>query len=231
MILFVKNIDIEGPETMGGYFGKKGVTVKTVGLDTGGSLPEDFGDLEAVVVLGGPMNVYEEDTYPFLKDEDVFIKKILEQRIPFLGICLGAQLLAKAAGARVGRSPKEEIGFSNIQLTEDGKKDPLFNGIPKIVEIFQWHGDMFEIPVKAELLASSKDCPHQALKVGPCAYGLQFHIEITDKSIREWSEEYWRDKPECAVQKSVMLADYQNKKAQFTRIADKIYENFLGIIS
>jgi GMP synthase-like glutamine amidotransferase len=230
MILFVKNIDIEGPETIGGYFKKKGFAIKTVGLDTGGSLPEDGGDLEAVVVLGGPMNVYEEDKYPFLKDEDIFIKKILEQRVPFLGICLGAQLLAKAAGARVGRSPQEEIGFSNIHLTADGKKDPLFNGIPKTVEIFQWHGDMFEIPLKAKLLASSKDCPHQAFKAGPCAYGFQFHIEITDKSIHEWSGEYWKDKPGLAAQKNAMLQDYQKKRAQFARIADKIYDNFLGII-
>ena len=149
-----------------------------------------------------------------------------------MGICLGAQLLAKAAGARVGRSPKEEIGFSQIQLTEEGKKDPLFSGLRETVEIFQWHGDMFEIPLKGKLLASSKDCPHQALKVGACAYGFQFHIEITDKSIREWSEEYFgKGKPELVAKQKAMLEDYQNKKAQFIRIADKIYENFLGIVS
>ncbi len=234
MILFVKNIDIEGPETIGGYFKKKGFAVKTVGLDTGGSLPDDLGDVEAVVVLGGPMNVYEEDKYPFLKDEDVFIKKVLERRIPFLGICLGAQLLAKASGARVGRSPKEEIGFSTIQLTPEGQKDSLFQGVGTgldlSLQVFQWHGDMFEVPSKGQLLASSKDCPHQALKVGPCAYGFQFHIEITDKSIREWSEEYWKDKPELAAKKKAMLEDYQKKKAQFIQVADKIYDNFLGII-
>lgn len=230
MIICVKNISVEGPGTLGTFFQKKGYQTREIDLQAGERLSSSFDSVDAVVILGGPMNVYEEDKHPFLKDEDVFIKKILERHIPFLGICLGSQLLAKASGGRVVRSPKEEIGFSSIRLTEDGKKDPLFEGLKETVEIFQWHGDMFEIPPQGKLLASSQDCPHQALKVGACAYGFQFHIEITDKSIREWSQEYWKDKPELTAKKKAMLEDYQKKKAQFIQVADKIYDNFLKIM-
>src|SRR3990167_5149044 len=110
MILFIKHIDIEGPETLQPVFESHGFQCQIIDLSLGDLLPEDFSDLEAVVVLGGPMNVYEEDKYPFLKMENVFIQKILQKKIPYLGICLGSQLLAKAAGAKVTSSAVEEIG-------------------------------------------------------------------------------------------------------------------------
>ena len=91
MIIFIKNITIEGPETLGDFFYKEGFKDKTVDLSRGERLPSDLSQVDAVVCLGGPMNVYEEDKYAFLKEEDIFIKRILSEEIPFLGICLGAQ--------------------------------------------------------------------------------------------------------------------------------------------
>ncbi|OGX39098.1 MAG: hypothetical protein A3G91_05685 [Omnitrophica WOR_2 bacterium RIFCSPLOWO2_12_FULL_50_9] len=231
MIIFVKNISLEGPETLGIFFQRKGYQTREIDLQRGDPLPAGFKDVEALVVLGGPMNVYEEDKYPYLKEEDALIKSALAQEIPYMGICLGAQLLAKACGARVGRSPQEEIGFSTIRLTKGGKTDPLFKGLEEEVGVFQWHGDMFEIPEGCQLLASSEGCPHQAFRAGPCAYGLQFHVEVTDKSIREWMDAYFNTAdPSRMAQKKQMFQDCKNKREQFNRIADKIYENFLEII-
>lgn len=231
MIIFVKNISIEGPGTLGTFFQKKGCQTREIDLQTEGRLPSSLDNVEAVVVLGGPMNVYEEGKYPFLKDEDVFIKRVVGKGIPYIGLCLGAQLLAKACGARVVRSPKEEIGFSTVQFTKEAETDSFFKGMGKEIDVFQWHGDMFQIPSEGKLLAVSKDCPHQAFRAGPCAWGLQFHVEVTDKSIREWIDAYFNmADPSRAAQKEKMLQDYRNKKEQFNRIADKIYENFLGII-
>ena len=101
MILIIKHIEHEGSGTIEEFFRRHGFSVKTVELSRGDFLPDDVSSLEAVVSMGGPMNVYEEDIYPFLKEEDIFIKKIVREEIPFLGICLGSQLLAKAAGAKV----------------------------------------------------------------------------------------------------------------------------------
>ena len=231
MIIFIKNVSIEGPETLGIFFKKQGYQTKEIDLQAGDPLPRDFKDVEALVVLGGPMNVYEEDKYPFLKDEDALIRRALAQNIPYMGICLGAQLLAKACGARVGKSPRQEIGFFPIRLTQDGLGDPLFAGLPEEVEIFQWHGDMFAIPDGARWLASSPGCPHQALRVGPHAYGVQFHFEVTGRNIREWADAYF-DVTSAAQRaaKEKMLDDYHKKKDQFHRVADKIYMNFLEII-
>lgn len=232
MILCIKHIGIEGPDTLGAFFERQRLRVQTVELQDGDPLPEDFDNLEAVVSLGGPMNVYEEDKYPFLRAEHEFLKKIVAREIPFIGICLGAQLLAKACGAKVRQSPEKEIGFLPVRLTGDGRRDPLFEGLPGKIDVFHWHEDMFELPPGSALLASSRGCPHQAFKVGSCAYGLQFHVEVTDRAINEWADAYFSPEDSSrAEQKRVMLADYRKKEDLFRRAADTVYRNFLGIMS
>jgi len=203
---------------------------KIVELGAGEKLPSDPSIFKGVVVLGGPMNVDEEQKYPFLKAENDFIQKVLKAGIPFLGICLGSQLLAKAAGARVVKSPVKEIGWYQIQLTEEGKKDPLFKGFRPEDPIYHWHGDMFQIPSNGKLLASAEGCPHQALKVGDKAYGLQFHVEVTDKSIKEWCDEYCaNDLPGREGHAKSMMEDYWKYKQSFDQQAKVLYQNFMNI--
>jgi GMP synthase (glutamine-hydrolysing) len=231
MILFLKHIDIEGPETICDFFKKKKFQMKELELQKGDPLPADLKNIEAVVSLGGPMNVYEEDKYPFLKEEDKFIKRILKAEIPFLGVCLGSQLLSKAAGSSVGKSPVKEIGFFNVGLTKDGEQDTLFKGLYKHFEVYQWHEDMFEVPSGGTLLAGSSNCPHQAFRCGKNAYGLQFHVEITEKTIVDWTDEYFKSGDAFLLGKrNEMLARYQEIKETFHQTSDTIYENFLTIM-
>jgi GMP synthase-like glutamine amidotransferase len=230
MILIVKHIDIEGPGTLGDFLIRKSEPFRVVELGAGEKFSKDLKGIKAVVVLGGPMNVYEEDKYPFLKDENIFIQRILKAEIPYFGICLGSQLLAKAAGARVVRSPVKEIGWYRIALTPDGKSDPFFQGFREDEDIYHWHGDMFEIPQDGALLASGTGCPHQAFRVGKNAYGIQFHVEVTDRSIKEWCDEYSAtDLPGRKEHCAVMLDGYFKKKEQFNLQANRLYENFLAI--
>lgn len=231
MILVIKHIDIEGPGTLGDFLQEKKISFQTVELGKGESLPKDLDAFRAVVVLGGPMNVYEEKEFPFLREEDVLIKEVLKKEIPFLGICLGAQLLAKAAGAKVVKSPVKEIGWYKISLTPEGKKDPFLKGFDEGVEIYHWHEDMFQIPSDGALLATGPGCPHQAFRVGKNAYGVQFHIEITDKSIKEWSEEYCqKDLPGRQGKCDEMLRTYARTRKDFLKQAYGVYENFLKIV-
>jgi GMP synthase (glutamine-hydrolysing) len=232
MILIIKHIDIEGPGTLGDFLKSKEEPFCIVELGAGAQLPADPKAFKAVVVLGGPMNVDEENLYPFLKPENDFIQRVLKAGIPYLGICLGSQLLAKAAGARVIKSPVKEIGWYQVQLTDNGKKDPLFNGFRENDPIYHWHGDMFQIPSNGQLLASAEGCPHQALKVGKNAYGLQFHVEVTDKSIKEWCDEYCEtDLPGRMGHAQSMMEDYWKYKKTFDAQAQSLYQNFLGIMN
>jgi len=232
MILIIKHIDIEGPGTLGDFLKDQGEPFHVLELGAGELLPEDPRVYKGIVVLGGPMNVDEEDLYPFLKPENDFIQKVLKESVPYLGICLGSQLLAKAAGAKVVKSPVKEIGWYTIELTKDGIKDPLFKGFKTEDPIYHWHGDMFQIPPNGHLLATASGCPHQALKVGTNAYGLQFHIEVTDHSIQEWCDEYCAaDLPGRMEHAQLMMDDYWKYKNAFDAQARQLYKNFLRLIN
>jgi GMP synthase (glutamine-hydrolysing) len=187
-VLIVKHVDIEGPGLIEHCLNQRAIPSRIICLETGDSLPGPNG-FTHIVLLGGPMNVYEEDRYPFLKGEDLFIKEAIQRGKNILGICLGAQLIAKALGARVTKSPVREIGWSEVSLTEEGSKDRLFAALPKTFPVFQWHEDTFQIPRWGTLLATSPDVPNQAFRYGGNAYGLQFHLEVTKKMIREWTDE------------------------------------------
>jgi GMP synthase-like glutamine amidotransferase len=140
--------------------------------------------------------------------------------------------LAKATGARVVKSPVEEIGWYHVQKCQLAKSDRLFDGFCEEVPVFQWHGDMFQVPLNGNLLATAEGCPNQALKIGDNAYGLQFHVEVTDKTIREWCEEYCEtDLPGRLDHAQSMMDDYWKHKKVFDRQAKVLYQNFLKIIA
>lgn len=155
-------------------------------MHRGAALPPAIDGYDVLVVMGGPMGVYEYDKYPFIKHELRLIESALKKRVPTLGICLGAQLLAKAAGADVYKGKAKEIGWYKVELDTETKNDWLFLGFPDEFTVFQWHGDTFDLPKGGVRLASSELFPNQVIKVGPCAYGIQFHLEVTEEMIREW---------------------------------------------
>lgn len=192
-VLFLIQIEIEGPGRIADCLRQRGLPSEEVHLYRGDPLPDSPKPYSAVVPLGGPMNVYEEERYPFLRDEDRLLRRALAEELPVLGLCLGAQLLAKAAGAKVRKNPTAEIGWMDVDILPEGQADPLFSGLPTRLPVFQWHGDTFELPEGAEWLASSPRCTHQAFRLGRRAYGLQFHLEVTPAMVIEWTEAYLED--------------------------------------
>jgi len=187
--LIIKHVEIEGPGLIEDCLKQEKIPYRIVNLETGARLPK-IDDLSHIVILGGPMNVYEEDRYPFLKDEDLLIKEAIQRGKTILGICLGAQLIAKALGAKVLKSAVREIGWYDVSLRDEGSKDACFSFLPRTFPVFQWHEDTFEIPKAGKLIATSEFVPHQAFRHGENVYGLQFHLEVTQEMILEWLEGY-----------------------------------------
>jgi GMP synthase (glutamine-hydrolysing) len=136
------------------------------------------------VVLGGPIGAYEEEKYPFLLDEIAMIQKRLNFARPALGICLGAQLFARALGARVYPGTAKEIGWAPVTLTSGGKQSPV--KCLESVTVLHWHGDTFDLPQGAELLASTAICQNQAFSYGKSALAFQFHPEASAKNFESW---------------------------------------------
>jgi GMP synthase (glutamine-hydrolysing) len=141
---------------------------------------------EALIILGGPMNSDQIDTYPNLITEVDIIREAVERGMSVLGICLGAQLLAKSLGGAVSRNEKREIGWYNVDMTEAGLEDPVLSAFAPSQEVFQWHEDGITLPPGADLLASSAASPVQAFRFGAHAYGLQFHLEVNKPLIERW---------------------------------------------
>ncbi len=146
----------------------------------------DMDRYHGLVILGGPMNCDQVDRYPHLATEVELAQAAIAAGKPVLGICLGSQVLARALGARVMRNPVKEIGWYELAPTAAGRNDPLFRHLKNPQQIFQWHGDTFDIPDHAVRLAESPDCPNQAFRYGDNVYGLQFHLEVDQPMIERW---------------------------------------------
>jgi len=150
-----------------------------------GPPPEPPESFDAVFVFGGGMHVDQEDRHPWLRDEDDLIKGLLAEDVPLFGVCLGSQLIAKAAGARVGPAPRDEIGWHDVELTAEAAQDPVFKGLPSRFPAFQWHSYTFELAPGAVPLARNS-IGLQAYRVGDSAWGIQFHAEVTRAIVEGW---------------------------------------------
>lgn len=197
--LIFQNWEPEGPGIFADVLDKKGWGRNVVHLYRGEKIPSHWENYDLLVVMGGPMNVYEEGTYPFLAQETITIRKALEEGMPVIGFCLGAQLMAKARGAKVHKGIKKEIGWYPVHITDQGMDDPLLNTFSREVNVFQWHGDTFQLPCGAVRLATSKDYPNQAMRINTMSYGFQFHFEITRDMVVEWLRTGRREIREVAV--------------------------------
>lgn len=141
---------------------------------------------DLVVILGGPISVYDEKNYPFLVEEMRFLERRLAAGKPILGICLGCQLLARTLGVRVYAGSQKEIGWSALTLTQAGRSSPLRHLHDDDAHVLHWHGDTFDLPASARLLASTAVYAHQAFDIEPHVLGLQFHAEVTAQALEQW---------------------------------------------
>ncbi len=184
----IQHVPFEGPGSIATAAARRGTPLAVRHPYLGEPLPA-CRELCGLVVMGGPMGVSDTDSHPYLRDELALIAASVAAGLPVLGVCLGAQLLAAALGARVYRGPQLEIGPGTIALTDAGRGDPVLSAAGRAeLPVVHWHQDTFELPPGAAWLARSELYPHQAFRVGTRAYGLQFHVEV-DRTLAEgWAE-------------------------------------------
>lgn len=184
----IQHVPFEGPGSIATAAAQRETPLTVCHPYLGESLPA-CRELCGLVVMGGPMGVSDTDSHPYLRDELTLIAASVAAGLPVLGVCLGAQLLAAALGARVYRGPQLEIGPGTVTLTDAGRSDPVLGAAGRAeLPVVHWHQDTFELPPDALWLAHSELYPHQAFRVGTRAYGLQFHVEV-DRALAEgWRE-------------------------------------------
>ncbi len=159
-----------------------------------GGAPQPAPTYDALMVFGGSMHPDQDEQFGWMEREAEFLREALFEEVPVLGVCLGAQMLARAAGAWVGPAPESEVGWFEVELTPEGRGDPVLGVLPPRTEAFQWHHYTFEIPAGGNELARSDVCT-QAFRVGERAWGIQFHAEVTLDMLRTWTTEEADDLP------------------------------------
>jgi len=193
----------------------------------------DLEEISGVVAFGGAMNVDETERFPYLARERGFVRACVDRGVPVLGICLGAQLLARALEAPVMPSPVREIGFTSIHPTTSGANDPLVSAFAEGDLVFHWHEDTFELPAGSELLATSDHVPMQAYRAGERAWGIQFHLEIDRDEIEAWLddagddlEEAWGKSKQTVRDEAELHLGAQSERARnaFRGFADVVRE-------
>ena len=221
-VLILKHIANEDAGNILDFLDESSTAYKKVNLYAGDRLPAELDNISHVVIMGGPMNVGENDKYPFLAEEDVFIKKVLGRGLPMLAICLGGQLLANACGASVYRAENEEVGIFDMQLIKsEGNEDlGILSGLPKTFPTVHWHRYTFDIPNGATQLVKSELCPNQAFVINSNAYGLQFHPEVTEEMIHDWFDD--------ADNKDEIIQDFLSVKTEYEEAARNIYKLFFS---
>jgi len=231
-VLVLQHAWEDPPGALGEMLQEHGISFDTVNLEKAEPLPDEL-RYDALIILGGPEYAGDDESYPHLVREKALIREAVARDVPFLGVCLGGQLLAHALDAQVTRNGLFELGFFEAPLTPAGNADPLFQGLSGYQQVFNWHSDAFEVPARGTLLASGDRGSKQAFRVGRRAYGFQYHIELTPEMFATWMhfhphrqesiellgrEQYLRVQQEFAARYPLYR--------EHTRI---IFENFLSL--
>lgn len=206
VVCIIQHMECETPGTITEVLDRAEIETRTIHVYLGEAIVSSLEGIDGLIVMGGAMGVYDADKYPFLNDEIALIRKSVSLKLPVLGICLGAQLIAAALGGEVQAGKEKEIGWHPVFLTDEGLLDPIFGtigrgftGLENTFAAFSWHGDYFTLPPGTVRLAYSELSQCQAIRYGSNVYGLQFHPEVTVDIVRDWVVQFGAELVETGI--------------------------------
>jgi GMP synthase (glutamine-hydrolysing) len=227
-ILILKNTPRENPGLIETILKEHNLSYKIIDFDHT-TVIKHFKNYGALIVLGGPESA--NDLTRKMQNELALIKRVILAGVPYFGICLGLQTFVKALGGKVEKCQTNEVGFRDhngsffkIRLTQDGKKDKLFNNLPDVFTVFQLHGETVQITPQMTLLGTGDSCQNQIIKFGQKAYGIQFHFELTDDLLESWSRE---DSDLQKLNADQLRSDFESIKSDYQKIGRQLFLNFL----
>jgi GMP synthase-like glutamine amidotransferase len=218
----LKHVPFEGPGAFATALTERGVSLERYLVPEDG-LPKDTGDL--LIVMGGPMSVNDPDSW--IAEETDFIRSVILAGKPVIGVCLGSQFMAKALGAAVRSGKALEIGMTRVRLTTEAKQDPVFSTLPESFEVFEWHGEVFDLPKDCVPLAGSDIAPLQAFRYASRAYGLLFHLEMEENGIESLCRECAPDLTKAGLTAHNVKAAALPPLPQLHQIADRLIGHLL----
>lgn len=219
----LKHVPFEGPGAFATALTERGVRLERYLVPQDG-LPKDPGDL--LIVMGGPMSVNDPDQW--IAEETSFIRSALHAGMPVIGVCLGSQFMAKSLGATIRSGKALEIGMTQVKLTAEAKQDPVFSTLPESFEVFEWHGEVFDLPKGSVSLASSNIAPLQAFRYGARAYGLLFHLEMEEQGIESLCQECAPDLTKACLAAQQVKTTALPQLPQLHQIADRLIGHLLS---
>ncbi|MES1262558.1 MAG: gamma-glutamyl-gamma-aminobutyrate hydrolase family protein [Acidobacteriota bacterium] len=230
-VLVLQHAPCESPGAIQDVLENAGHGLRFIRTFAGEPVPQEPDEqIAGLVVMGGPMGVYEQDIYPFLQDELRLIEACLAAGLPVLGTCLGSQLLAAALGAPVKKGRKKEIGWHPVRLTEAASADSLFASAPRDFTPLHWHGDVFDLPAGAVSIASSELTACQGFRHGGNVYGLLFHMEVNAAILNGMVETFAQELQEEKVSGAGILADATTHLPALRQIAGSVYRRWTGLL-
>jgi GMP synthase (glutamine-hydrolysing) len=230
-VLALQHVAVEPPANIGIAITRAGGSVDVVRIDQGQAVPANLDGYAGLLIMGGPMGVYEADKYPHLAEERRLIASAIERRAPILGICLGSQLLASALGAPVRPGPRKEIGWYPVTLTPAAASDPLLAGLPATFTPLHWHGDIFDLPPGAVALARSELTAHQAFSFGGHAFGLLFHLEVTADKVADMSAAFAEELAQVGVDPAQLARGFATHGATAEALAADVFGRWMGLVA
>jgi GMP synthase (glutamine-hydrolysing) len=230
-IYVLQHHPVENLGTMADALEGSALAWQYIRVNDGQPVPASMKNAGGLIVMGGPMGVYQTDRYPWLRDEMRLIEDAIKSDLPVLGVCLGAQILAAALGAKVDRNPNgKEIGWHPIRLSDSAKDDRLMRDLPAAMTPFHWHGDIFDLPPGAVSLASSDKTPCQAFRHGDKTYGFQFHFEATRESVEAMAAAFAKELVRENIPADTMIAQADEFLPRLTTIADTVFTRWASPI-